>query len=149
LENGEHRELVARIVRPVWPEAVERVAIFLRKAGVQGQLEELLPGTEAPPGARLATTAFECDGGVVVALLPAGHELDRQKLAAAAGCSPLRPVPAPGFPFAGAAVFLHRTVLTAPNLWLEAGSPRHFLGLAPAQLTQLTGAKSADLAVEG
>jgi prolyl-tRNA editing enzyme YbaK/EbsC (Cys-tRNA(Pro) deacylase) len=140
--------LVARIVRRVWPEAVERVASFLRTAGVQGQLEELLPGTKGPPGARLATTAFECDGGVVVALLPAGHELDRQKLASAAGCSPLQPVSAPGFPFAGTAVFLHRTVLTAPNLWLEAGSPRHVLGLAPAQLIHLTGAKSADLAVE-
>jgi prolyl-tRNA editing enzyme YbaK/EbsC (Cys-tRNA(Pro) deacylase) len=140
--------LVARIVRPVWPEPVERVAIFLRTAGVQGQLEELLPGTEGPPGARLVTTAFECEGGVVVVLLPAGHELDREKLAAAAGCSALRPVPVPGFPFAGAAVFLHRTVLTAPNLWLEAGSPRHVLGLAPAQLTLLTGAKTADIAAE-
>jgi prolyl-tRNA editing enzyme YbaK/EbsC (Cys-tRNA(Pro) deacylase) len=141
--------LVARIVRRVWPEAVERVAIFVRAAGVQGQLEELLPGTKGPPPvARLETIAFECDGGVVVALLPAGHELDRQKLAAAAGCSPLQPVPSPGFPFAGTAVFLHRTVLTAQNLWLEAGSPRHVLGLAPAHLIQLTGAKSADLAVE-
>ena len=132
----------------MWPEAVERVAIFLRAAGVQGQLEELLPETELPPGARLETLAFECERGLVVALLQAGHELDRRKLAAAAGCSPLRPVPAPGFPFAGAAVFLHRTVLTTPNLWLEAGSPRHVLGLAPAQLTQLTGAKTADLAAE-
>jgi prolyl-tRNA editing enzyme YbaK/EbsC (Cys-tRNA(Pro) deacylase) len=148
LENGEHAELVARIVRPVWPEPVERVAIFLRAAGVQGQLEELLPETELPSGARLETFAFECEGGVVVALLQGGHELDRQKLAAAVGCSPLRPVPSPGFPFAGAAVFLHRTALTTPNLWLEAGSPRHVLGLAPAQLILLTGAKSADLAAE-
>jgi prolyl-tRNA editing enzyme YbaK/EbsC (Cys-tRNA(Pro) deacylase) len=148
LENGEHSELVARIVRPVWPEAVERVAIFLRAAGVQGQLEELLPGAELPPGARLETIAFECEGRVVVALLQAGHGLDRRKLAAAAGCSPLRPVPAPGFPYAGAAVFLHRTGLAATSLWLEAGSPRHVLGLAPAQLTQLTGAKTVDLAAE-
>jgi prolyl-tRNA editing enzyme YbaK/EbsC (Cys-tRNA(Pro) deacylase) len=148
MENGEHGKLVARIVRPVWPEAVERVAIFLRTAGVQGQLEELLPGTELPPDARLEAIAFECEGRVVVALLQAGYELDRRKLAAAAGCGPLRPVPAPGFPFAGAAVFLHRTGLTAANLWLEAGSPGHVLGLAPAQLTQLTGAKTADLAAE-
>lgn len=132
----------------MWPDAVERVAIFLRTAGVQGQLEELLPGAEGPPGARLATIAFECEGRVVVALLPAGHELDRQKLAAAAGCSALRQVPPPGFPFAGAAVFLHRTALTVPNLWLEAGSPRHVLGLAPIQLTLLTGAKSVDLTTE-
>ena len=141
--------MVARIVRAVWPEPVERVAILLRTAGVQGQLEELLPGAEGPPGAHLQTSAFECVGRIVVALVPAENELDRRKLAAAAGCSPLRPIQAPEFPFAGAAVLLHRTVLTSPNLWLEAGSPRHVLGLAPAQLTLLTGAKSVDLAAEG
>ena len=138
----------ARIVAFVWPEAVERVAIFLRAAGVEGQLEELLAGAHAPPGLRLATTALECEQHLVVALVPAGRRLDRRKLALAAACSELVTTGRPEFPFPGARVFLEQTVLMEPTVWLEAGTSRHVLGLAPAQLTRLTRAVAADLIVE-
>ena len=138
----------ARIVAFVWPEAVERVATFLRGSGVEGQLEELLAGAHAPPGLRLATTALECEQRLVVALTPAGRRLDRRKLARAAACSELVTTRRSEFPFSGATVFLEQTVVTEPTLWLEAGTSRHILGLAPAQLTRLTRAVAADLIVE-
>ena len=40
-------------------------------------------------------------------------------------------------------------LLTAETVWLEAGSPRHVLGLDPGVLTQLTRAIPADLTQEG
>ena len=132
----------------VWPETVERVATFLRASGVEGQLEELLAGVNAPPGLRLATTAFQCEQRLLVALIPAGRRLDRGKLARAAACPELVTARLPEFPFSGATVFLEQTALTEPTLWLEAGTSRHILGLAPAQLTRLTRAVAADLIVE-
>ena len=132
----------------VWPEAVERVATFLRASGVEGQLEELLAGVNAPPGLRLSATAFECEQRLVVALVPAARRLDRRKLARAAACPDPVTARLPEFPFSGATVFLEQTVLTEPTLWLEAGTPRHVLGLAPAQLTRLAKAVTADLVVE-
>jgi len=132
----------------VWPEAVERVAIFLRASGVEAQLEEVLVGAQAPPGLRLATTALECEQRLVVALIPAGRRLDRRKLARAAACSELVTARRPEFPYSGATVFLEQTALTETTLWLEAGTPRHVLGLAPAQLTRLIPAAAADLIVE-
>jgi prolyl-tRNA editing enzyme YbaK/EbsC (Cys-tRNA(Pro) deacylase) len=137
-----------RIVAFVWPEAVERVAIFLRASGVEGRLEELLAGAHAPPGLRLATTALECEQRLVVALIPAGRRLDLRKLARAAACSDLVSTSRPEFPFSGATVFVEQTVLTEPTLWLEAVTSRHVLGLAPAELTRLTRAVAADLIVE-
>jgi prolyl-tRNA editing enzyme YbaK/EbsC (Cys-tRNA(Pro) deacylase) len=135
-------------VSSLWPEAVERVATFLRASGVEGQLEELLAGAHAPPGLQLATTALECEQRLIVALIPAGRRLDRRKLARAAACSELVTTRRPEFPFSGATVFLEQTALTEPTLWLEAGTPRHVLGLAPPQLTRLVRAVAADLIVE-
>ena len=129
----------------MWPEAVERVASLLRAAGAEGQLEELRPGAEAPPGLHLAAAGFDCAGRTVVALVPAGRQVDAARLGEAAGCPSPRPGQAPEFPYAGAAVFLERTVLTASIVWLEAGSPSHLLGLAPGQLGRLTRAVGADL----
>ena len=132
----------------MWPEAVERVASFLRASGLEGQLEELLAGAQAPPGLPLAATAFECEERLVVALVPVGRTLDRRKLARAAACSQLVTAHRPEFPFTGATVLLEQTALTAPTVWLEAGTPRHVLGLAPAQLSRLTRARPADLTEE-
>jgi prolyl-tRNA editing enzyme YbaK/EbsC (Cys-tRNA(Pro) deacylase) len=130
----------------MWPEAVERLAIFLRASGVEGRLEELLPGAERPPGTHVSAAAFECRGGdLVVAVLPLGATLDEDKLAAVAGCADARPAPAPEFPFQGVRVFVDRMLLTAADVWVEAGSARHVLGLAPAQLVRLTAARTADL----
>ena len=129
----------------MWPEAVEGIAAFLRAAGVEGRLEELLPGSGPPPGEMLRVDGFDGDGAPLVALVPADRAVDRRKLAIAANCTDVRPTPAPGFPFAGARVFMDQSALSSTSVWLEAGSSRHLLGLSPAQLMRVTNAKTADL----
>jgi hypothetical protein len=129
----------------VWPEAVEGIAAFLRSAAVEGRLEELLPGAGPPAGQMLRVDGFEADGAAVVALVPADRGVDLRKLATATKCSEVRPAPADGFPFEGARVFIDQSAISSESVWLEAGSPRHLLGLSPAQLTRLTNAETADL----
>jgi prolyl-tRNA editing enzyme YbaK/EbsC (Cys-tRNA(Pro) deacylase) len=129
----------------VWPEAVERIAAFLRASGVEGRLEELLPGAGPPAGQILRVDGFDADGAAVVALVPADRAVDRRKLATATNCSEVRPAPAAGFPFEGARVFMDQSALSSESVWLEAGSPRHLLGLSPAQLARVAHAETADL----
>jgi hypothetical protein len=130
----------------VWPDSVERIAAFLRASGAEGRLEQVLPRSEHPPGLPLGVRAFQCDGRLVVALVPSAHRLDRRKLAAVADCAALRPAPsAPSFPFNGAFVVLDQSALGTRTAWLELEPPGHFLGLAPAQLVRLTRSKTADL----
>jgi prolyl-tRNA editing enzyme YbaK/EbsC (Cys-tRNA(Pro) deacylase) len=129
----------------MWPEPVERVAAFLRSAGAPARLEELPADADSPPGPALRAAGFDCDGRSVVAVVPADRAVDRDKVAAAAGCTDLRPAPPLPFPFQSARVFLDRAILFAGIVWLEAGSPRHVVGLAPAQLARLTRAETADL----
>jgi hypothetical protein len=132
----------------MWPEEVERIAIFLRASGAEGTLEELPDDAEHPPGLRLTVTAYECDGSVVVTLLPEGRTPDEAKVGRAARCQVRGPVNAPGFPYQGARVLVDLAVLSAPTAWLELGSGGHILGLDPAQLTRLTEAQAADLVAE-
>jgi prolyl-tRNA editing enzyme YbaK/EbsC (Cys-tRNA(Pro) deacylase) len=133
----------------VWPDSVERIAAFLRASGTEGRLEEVLAGSEPPPGLELRAETLECEGRPVVGLVPSGRSLDCRKLAAAASCTALRPAPSPtGFPFQGALVFLERSALAAQTVWLELDAPRHFLGLAPGQLLRLTRSRTADLLQE-
>jgi prolyl-tRNA editing enzyme YbaK/EbsC (Cys-tRNA(Pro) deacylase) len=127
---------------------VERIAALLRSAGVQGQLEELPAESDEPPGPSFRAAGFECNGRALVALVPADRTLDRDKLAAVAKCTTLRPAPVTVFPFRRTRVYLDRSALTTPSIWLEAGSPRHYLALAPSQLTRLTRAHTADLLLE-
>ena len=54
----------------------------------------------------------------------------------------------PSFPFQSARVFLELSVLTTATVWLEAGSPRHVLGLNPGQLVRLTRSETVDLVLE-
>jgi prolyl-tRNA editing enzyme YbaK/EbsC (Cys-tRNA(Pro) deacylase) len=136
-------------LRPVWPEAVERIAAFLRLSGVEGRLEELLPGAEPPPGRKLSAEGFEGNGALMVALVPAGRSVDAQKFGAAAGCDEVRPEPATVFPFEEARVFMDQSTLSFDAVWLEAGSPRHVLRLTPVQLARVTNAETADLLREG
>jgi prolyl-tRNA editing enzyme YbaK/EbsC (Cys-tRNA(Pro) deacylase) len=126
----------------MWPEPVERIAAFLRASEALGRIEELPPGIDTPPGEAVRVTAFECDGRLLVVLAPGEHELDRTRVARFGGCSDLRPVPPPSFPFQGARVAVDRLLLTFPTVWLEAGSPRHVLGLPPDQLQRLTEAET-------
>jgi hypothetical protein len=133
----------------VWPEPVERIAAFLRASGTEGRLEEVLPGSEPPPGLMLSAAAFDCEGRTVVGLVPSARAVDPGKLAGAAKCAALHPNKSiPGFPFQGADVFLESSALGAQTVWLEVSAPRHFLGLAPGQLLRLTHARTADLLAE-
>jgi hypothetical protein len=132
----------------MWPEAVERVAIFLRASGVEGRLEQLLEGADRPPGVLLAVAAFVCGPGRLVTLLPAGRTLDESKVARAGGCDSVRRVASPEFPFQGSKVLLDLAAMSASTLWLELGSGRHLLGLAPSQLARLSEAQTVDLVAE-
>ena len=140
-----------RAYRPhVWPDPVERVAAFLRASGTEGRIEAVLPDSEPPPGLALTAGTFQCAGGrTVVALVPEGRVLDREKLAKAGACQELRDAAgSSAFPFQGADVFLDQSALAAQTVWLELEAPRHFLGLAPAQIVRLTRSKTADLLTE-
>jgi len=132
----------------MWPEPVERIAAFLRDAQVEGRIEELPAGTGSYPGTAVYGAGFEADRKRIVALIPSAREVDRTKLAAAAESPALRPAPAPAFPFEGASVFVDRAVFAGRVVWLEAGSGRHVVGIAPQDLARLTRAKSADLTVD-
>jgi prolyl-tRNA editing enzyme YbaK/EbsC (Cys-tRNA(Pro) deacylase) len=129
----------------MWPEPVERIAGLLRTTGVQGKLEELPAGVDEPPGPAFRAFGFDCDGGGLVALVPTDREVDRDKVKAAAKCTSLKPGLLPEFPFQPARVLVDRSVLSAGMVWLEAGSPRHVLGLAPSQLLRVTRSQTADL----
>ena len=133
----------------MWPEPVERIAVFLRASAVEGRLEELLAGAEPPAGQKLRADGFDAGGAAVVALVPAGRRVDERKLAAVAGSDDLRSVPATDFPFPEARVFMDQSILSADAVWLEAGSPRHVLGLSPVQIARVTKALTADLLREG
>jgi prolyl-tRNA editing enzyme YbaK/EbsC (Cys-tRNA(Pro) deacylase) len=132
----------------MWPEPVERIAAQLRRAGIEGRLEELPAGVDSAPDGALRAEGFECDGRPLVALIPVERALDRDKLAIAARCRDLRPADVPSFPFRRTRVFVDSSVLTAEIAWIEAGSPRHVLGLPPAQLNSLAKAQPADLLLE-
>ncbi len=129
----------------MWPEAVEGIAAFLRSATVEGRLEELLPGAGPPAGQMLRVDGFEAEGAAVVALVPADRVVDLRKLATAANCSEVQRAPTVGFPFEGSRVFMDQSALSSESVWLEAGSPRHLLGLSPAQLVRVTSAETTDL----
>jgi prolyl-tRNA editing enzyme YbaK/EbsC (Cys-tRNA(Pro) deacylase) len=88
---------------------------------------------------------FDAEGAAVVALVPADRAVDPRKVAAATNSSEARPAPTAGFPFEGARVFMDQSALSFESVWLEAGSPRHLLGLSPAQLIRVTNAETADL----
>lgn len=132
----------------LWPEPVERIASFLRASGATGRLEELPADADSAPGPGVLAAGFECDGGMLVVLVPDERTVDPDKVAAAAKCRALRPAQVPEFPFRGSRVFLERTLLPAEAVWLEAGAEGFVLGLPPSDLARLTGAQAADLLLE-
>lgn len=132
----------------MWPEQVERIAEFIRKSEAQAQLEELPDGADRAPGPAARADAFNCNGQVLVALVPDDREVDRARLARRAGCPELRPAASRSFPFQGARVLVDRSLLSVRTVWLEAGSPRHVLGLGPRQLLRLTRAETGTFLIE-
>jgi hypothetical protein len=133
---------------PAWPEPVERIAAFLRAAGVEGRLEELPAGAESPPGPTVRAEGFESARGRLVALVPARRTVDRERLARVARVDGVRPVPTPSFPFDHARVYVDRSVLAERIVWVYVGSDRYVVGLAPHQLTHLTRGQATNLVLD-
>jgi prolyl-tRNA editing enzyme YbaK/EbsC (Cys-tRNA(Pro) deacylase) len=132
----------------MWPEPVERIATFLRDSDAIGRLEELPPDSDTPPGPAARADAFDCDGRTLVVLVPLDRSVDEQRVVRRAGCRSLRPSEPRTFPFQGTVVLVDRSLLSQRTVWLEAGSPRHVLGLAPSQLLRLTRAETGAFAAE-
>jgi prolyl-tRNA editing enzyme YbaK/EbsC (Cys-tRNA(Pro) deacylase) len=128
----------------MWPESVERIAKFLRESQAHGRLEELPDGVDRPPGTAVRAEAYACDGRTVVVLVPDDADVDRSRLARRVGCSELQPVADPSFPYQGTRVIVERSMLSLRTAWLEAGSPRHVLGLSPSQIVRLTRAETGN-----
>ena len=126
----------------MWPEPVERIASFLRDSEAQGRIEELPPGVDKPPGPGVRAAGFDCGGRTLVVLVPDDREIERDRVARRGACTELRTSAVGSFPFQGTRVLVDRSLLPLPTVWLEAGSPRHFIGLAPSQLLRLTRAET-------
>lgn len=152
-----------------WPEEVERVATYLRDSGAESRIEEFSEGTPTAEDAAKAvgcelpqivkSLVFDCDGRAILVLVPGDRRADRAKIAEAAGCAKARIAGAqqvreatgyePGavapFPLdAVEAVFLDRTLLRHPIVWIGAGSTRHMAALAPTELMRLSRAEPMD-----
>src|SRR5918992_3036681 len=144
-----------------WPEAVERVAAFLRAGGVEARIEEFEAGTPTAEdaaravGSKLAqivkSIVFDCDGRPLVVLVPGDRRADARKVARAAGSrrakiagpDEVRTVTgfAPGavapFPLSNVdRVLVDRQVLVHEKIWVGAGSPRHMATLSPTDLVR-------------
>ena len=153
-----------------WPESVERVASYLRMAGVDARLEEFPEGTPTAAAAARAvgctraeivkSLVFVCDERPLLALVPGDKRADAARLTAAAGARyarvarPEEVVAATGFepgavaPFPApnvSRVFMDRSFLQHELVWIGAGSDQHMAGLAPADLARLAKAEIADL----
>jgi Cys-tRNA(Pro) deacylase len=159
----------AAVVRATWPEPVERVAAYLREAGVDARLEEFEAGAATAEDAAKAagctleqivkSLVFVCDGRSVLALVPGDRRADLEKIARAAGAAEARIARAaeveeatgftPGavspFPLAGVdRVLIDQTLLSHDVVWVGAGSPRHMAAVAPGDLVRLARAQPMD-----
>jgi prolyl-tRNA editing enzyme YbaK/EbsC (Cys-tRNA(Pro) deacylase) len=161
-------------VQTSWPEPVERVAAFLRKAGAEARLEEFESGT---PTARAAAEAagcaldqivksilVDCAGRWVLVLVPGDRRADLDKIARAAGAArgrvarPDEVEPATGFAPGAVApfplpptverVFVDHTLLTHELVWIGGGSPAHLVSIRPTELLRLSRAEPMDAVQE-
>jgi Cys-tRNA(Pro) deacylase len=152
-----------------WPDAVERVAAFLRAGGVEARIEEFEAGTPTAEDAARAvgcklgqivkTIVFDCDGKPFVVLVPGDRRADARKVARAAGSRRAKVVGpdevrtvtgfAPGavapFPLPNVdRVLVDRQVLVHDRIWVGAGSPSHMATLSPSDLVRLAKAEPMD-----
>lgn len=158
-----------------WPEPVERVAAFLRRAGAEARLEELGATAESvrataeaagcPVEQIAVASVFVCGERTVVVLVPGARRPDPAKIARAVGADEARParddeiVGLTGFapdalapfplPRTIAHVFVDRTLLPHDLVWVGAGSPRHLAAIRPAELLRLTRGEPMDAVQEG
>jgi prolyl-tRNA editing enzyme YbaK/EbsC (Cys-tRNA(Pro) deacylase) len=158
------------VATSAWPDAVERVTSYLRETRAEVRVEEFPEGTPtAKDAARAAgcelaqivkSLVFDCGGRKVVALVPGDRRADSEKIARAAGARLARiagseevrdatgfepgavcPFPLPRVD----AVFIERTLLSQPLLWVGAGSERHLAALTPTELLRLSRARPMDV----
>ena len=152
-----------------WPEPVERVADFLRKAAVESRVEEFPEGTLTAEDAAKAvgcdlaqivkSLVFICDGKPVLVMVGGDRRADRAKVEAAVPCEkakiagPDEVRSATGFEPGAVAPFplpVIQTILVDNELllhevvWTGAGSHQHVLAIAPVDLVRLTRARSVD-----
>ena len=157
-----------------WPEAVERVAAFLRAAGAEARLEEFTEDTPTAEDAAAAvgcglaqivkSVVFECDGRPVVVMVPGDRRADPRNVARAAGTRRARIAgpelvrSATGFEPGAVAPFplpkvdlvlVDRSLLAHEQVWVGAGSPHHLASLAPSELVRLARAQPVDAAEAG
>lgn len=152
-----------------WPEAVERVAAFLRQAGVEARIEQFDAGTPTAEDAARAvgckleqivkSLVFDCDGRSVLVMVPGDRRADSRKVARASGCrraqiaGPDQVHSVTGFAPGAVAPFplpkvdrvlVDRQVLVHDRVWVGAGSPTHMATLAPTDLVRLAKAEPMD-----
>jgi prolyl-tRNA editing enzyme YbaK/EbsC (Cys-tRNA(Pro) deacylase) len=160
-------------VERLWPEAVERVAAFLRAGGVEAKIEEFDAGTPTADDAARAvgcklsqivkSLVLDCDGRPLVVLVPGDRRADPRKVARVAGCRSAKVAgpelvrSATGFAPGAVAPFplpridrvlIDRQVLAQERVWVGAGSPRHMATLASADLVRLARAEPMDAVVD-
>jgi prolyl-tRNA editing enzyme YbaK/EbsC (Cys-tRNA(Pro) deacylase) len=156
-----------------WPAPVERVAAFLRDTGGEARLEEFPTATPTATAAADAigctlgqivkSLVLVCDGAPVVALVPGDRRADTAKIARLVEArrvkigTPAEVVEATGFEPGAVAPFplervsvvlIERTLLRHATLWAGAGSDRHMLAVAPAELVRLTRGRIEDVVQE-
>ncbi|MBA2294144.1 MAG: YbaK/EbsC family protein [Actinobacteria bacterium] len=156
-----------------WPERVERVAAFLRAAGAEARLEELPTETRTAEAAADAvgctlgqivkTLVLVADDAPVVALVPGDRRADTGKIATLLGSrrvvvagaqkveewTGFAPGAVAPFPLEGvSAVLVDRVLLRHEVVWAGAGSERHLVSIAPAELVRLTRGRVEDLVLE-
>jgi prolyl-tRNA editing enzyme YbaK/EbsC (Cys-tRNA(Pro) deacylase) len=156
-----------------WPEPVERVAEFLRRAAVESRLEQFPAGTLSAEDAARAvgcdlaqivkSLVFQCDGRPVLVMIPGDRRADSAKVArvvpcerakvagpdavrAATGFEPgaVAPFPLPGIE----TILVDQELLVHEVVWTGAGSHQHVAAIAPADLVRLTRARSVDVIAE-
>jgi prolyl-tRNA editing enzyme YbaK/EbsC (Cys-tRNA(Pro) deacylase) len=152
-----------------WPEPVERVAEFLRRAAVESRVEEFPAGTKtAEDAARsvgcdvdqiVKSLIFVCDRRPVLVMIGGDRRADRAKVEAAVPCEKAKiagpeevrsatgfepgavaPFPLPGIE----TILVDQELLVHEVVWTGAGSHQHVLAIAPADLVRLTRARSVD-----
>jgi prolyl-tRNA editing enzyme YbaK/EbsC (Cys-tRNA(Pro) deacylase) len=156
-----------------WSDPVERVAAFLRASGAEARLEEFPADARTAQSAAdaagcaldqiVTSLVFVCGERSLLVLVPGDRRADAAKVAAAAGwgdarvADPAEVVAATGFEQGGvsplpppvdARVFVERTVLSSPVVWVGAGTERHMARLAPTELVRLTRGVTVDLVQE-
>jgi prolyl-tRNA editing enzyme YbaK/EbsC (Cys-tRNA(Pro) deacylase) len=156
-----------------WPEAVERVAAFLRAGGVEARIEEFEAGTPTAEAAARAvgcklgqivkSLVFDCDGKPLVVMVPGDRRADSRKIGRAAGCrkakvaGPDQVRAATGFAPGAVAPFplpkidrvlVDRQVLVHERVWVGAGSPKHMATLGSGDLVRLAKAEPMDAVID-